>query len=395
MNKPESVLSNDDRLLARLGGRYIQLAVERSQIASLLLGTPVGILCIYITANLSPFQFIQFIISLVILIVLVNLIAPILMSRGIRQAKARLDNIFRNIPLPEGNDATAAWKEIITLPERTAIAQLISAFLLVNLPVIIFMRISGKASWFQIAAIATGSSLAVLAMLIQNILSLDNRLAPVRRALLPDNIAQQDIHISIGGAARQYFVIGFLLLFSELIPGLLVYSKFNAAMLPGANLADILKQLQIQFSIIGIALFILGLFLASRLFHAFSQPIQEMTRTLSELQKGELSQRANIITSDETAQLTVQLNQLLDQLQVSRIELEKQIEDRTLDLSRKTAYLQAAAWVAHEAAGVQDINTLLKRTADLISSRFSFYHTGIFLLDDSGTYAVLQAASSD
>jgi GAF domain-containing protein len=51
--------------------------------------------------------------------------------------------------------------------------------------------------------------------------------------------------------------------------------------------------------------------------------------------------------------------------------------------------------VAREAAALQDVNLLLTRTVDLISDRFGFYHTGIFLVDDQMEYAILQAASSE
>ena len=395
MNKTESFISKDDQLLARAGSRYIQLAVGRSQAASLFVGPPIGLLFTFVTANLSPVQLTEFLVSLIIFVGLVNLLPPVFTRRGTRHASARLDYIFKQTPLPDGNDATLAWREIITLPGRIAISQLISAILLVTLPICVFMRIVGGASWFQNASIAVGGSLAVMAMLIQSVLNMDNRLAPVRRALLPDNAVEQNIHLSIGLAARQYFVIGFVILSAQLTAGLIIYGKFSSAMLAGANLPDILNQLQIQLGIFGVAIFILGFFLASHLVRAQIRPIQEMSRTMGELQKGDLSQRATVLTSDETAQLTIRLNQVLDQLQASQTGLEKQIEDRTKDLLRKTSYLQAAAWVAHESAGLQDINTLLKRTVELISDRFGFYHTGIFLLDDSGEHAVLQAASSE
>ena len=71
------------------------------------------------------------------------------------------------------------------------------------------------------------------------------------------------------------------------------------------------------------------------------------------------------------------------------------MEERTSDLVRKSLRLQGAAQIAHDATELQDINTLIKRTVDLISNRFGFYHTGIFLLDESGEHAVLMAASSE
>jgi len=395
MDNKGSFVNKDDQLLAKVGGRYIQIAVGRSQAASLFIGFPIGLLFTYVTANLNSVQLVQFLGSLVFFIVLANLLPPVFTRRGTRHARARLDHIFRNIPLPEGSDVNLAWKEVITLPGRIAVSQFVSAFLLVTIPVIVFMRVVAGASWFQITSIAIGGSLSVMAMLIQSVLHMDNKLAAVRRALLPEEAAQQEIHLSIGLATRQYFVIGFLLLAAQLTSGFLVYGKFSAAMLQGANIPEILKQLQIQLGIFGVVTFIVGFYLASRLIMAHFRPIQEMNRTLEELNKGDLSKRASIITSDETALLTIRLNQLLNQLQASQTGLEKQIEERTRDLSRKTSYLEAAAWVAHEAAGLQDINIMLKRTVELISNRFGFYHTGIFLLDDSGEHAVLQAASSE
>jgi GAF domain-containing protein len=395
MNIPESHLSNNDRLLARLGSRYIQLAVGRSQLASLLVGPPIGLLFTFVTAKLSSVQAIKFVIILAIFIALANILPPFFTHRGTRQATARLNNIFKGQPLPEGNDPFSAWKEIITLPGRMAISQLSSAFLLVTIPVVLCMRIIGGASWFQVAAIAVGGSLAVMAMLIQSILNMDNRLAPVRRALLPENATQQEVHLSVGSATRHYFILGFLILSALLTTGVLVYGKFSEAALPGANIPGILNQLLIQLGIFGVLFFGLGLFLASRLFQANTRPVQEMSRAIRELQKGDLSQRADITTSDETAYLTIHVNQLLDQFQKSHTGLEKQIIERTRELDRKTSFLQAAAWIAHEASGLQDINTLLNRVVELISTRFGYYHTGIFLLDDSEENVILQAASSE
>jgi GAF domain-containing protein len=57
--------------------------------------------------------------------------------------------------------------------------------------------------------------------------------------------------------------------------------------------------------------------------------------------------------------------------------------------------LETAAQIAGEATVIQDVEELLEETVHLISSRFGFYHTGVFLLDESGRYALLRAASSE
>jgi GAF domain-containing protein len=75
--------------------------------------------------------------------------------------------------------------------------------------------------------------------------------------------------------------------------------------------------------------------------------------------------------------------------------LEQKVEERTSDLVDKSLRLQASAQIAHDAAEYQDIQVLIKQTVDLISNGFGFYHTGIFLLDETGEHAVLMAASSE
>ena len=62
---------------------------------------------------------------------------------------------------------------------------------------------------------------------------------------------------------------------------------------------------------------------------------------------------------------------------------------------RRATHLEVAAEVArHATAILDDVERLLNDTVRRISDKFGFYHAGIFLLDASRRYAVLQAASS-
>jgi GAF domain-containing protein len=70
------------------------------------------------------------------------------------------------------------------------------------------------------------------------------------------------------------------------------------------------------------------------------------------------------------------------------------LEEHTFELERRTRYLEATAEVARDAASVLDLGELLSRVVTLVSEQFGFYHTGVFLLDPDGEWAVLQAASS-
>jgi GAF domain-containing protein len=75
--------------------------------------------------------------------------------------------------------------------------------------------------------------------------------------------------------------------------------------------------------------------------------------------------------------------------------LEQHVADRTRDLERRARYLETTARVARDTSSVLDLQNLLTRVVTLVSERFGFYHTGVFLVDPAGEWAVLQAASSE
>jgi GAF domain-containing protein len=76
-------------------------------------------------------------------------------------------------------------------------------------------------------------------------------------------------------------------------------------------------------------------------------------------------------------------------------DLERLVQERTSELEMKASQLRTAADVGRVAANIRDLDTLLTRVSHLISERFNFYHTGIFLLDRKGDYAILRASNSD
>ncbi len=84
---------------------------------------------------------------------------------------------------------------------------------------------------------------------------------------------------------------------------------------------------------------------------------------------------------------------LTQQLQSERDLLESRVESRTAELQRKTAQLEAAMRTAREISMIQDPAVLLQNAVDLIREYFSFYHAGIFLVDENNEYAVLRAAT--
>ncbi len=62
---------------------------------------------------------------------------------------------------------------------------------------------------------------------------------------------------------------------------------------------------------------------------------------------------------------------------------------------RRAARMETASGIARHAASILDQETLLSEVAGLIRERFNLYHVGMYMVDDSGQWAVLHAASGD
>jgi GAF domain-containing protein len=75
--------------------------------------------------------------------------------------------------------------------------------------------------------------------------------------------------------------------------------------------------------------------------------------------------------------------------------LEDRVTQRTRDLENQTLRLRVAAEIARDAASIRDLSELLERSAELIQSRFGFYHTAVFLLDANRENAILAASPTE
>jgi GAF domain-containing protein len=104
---------------------------------------------------------------------------------------------------------------------------------------------------------------------------------------------------------------------------------------------------------------------------------------------------ANLQNALNKSRLAAQEQALSNQeLNGLRVDLEKRVEQRTFELRKRAAQLEAVSSVARTIASVQEIDTLLPAITRLVSQQFGFYHVGIFLLDQPRRNAVLSAANS-
>lgn len=64
-------------------------------------------------------------------------------------------------------------------------------------------------------------------------------------------------------------------------------------------------------------------------------------------------------------------------------------------LQQLTLQLQTVAEVSRAATSVLDLDELVQQTVNLIRERFDLYHVGLFLMDESGQWAVLRAGTGE
>ncbi|HXF84069.1 MAG TPA: GAF domain-containing protein [Anaerolineales bacterium] len=127
-----------------------------------------------------------------------------------------------------------------------------------------------------------------------------------------------------------------------------------------------------------------------------ARPIIALRDAARKISQGELTYRISQIPhTRELAELAHDFNRMTSNLHELITELEQRVAERTANLTRKTEQLRTASFIARRTAEVQDLPSLLDTVVNLITERFGFYHTGIFLINETGEEAVLQAASSE
>ncbi len=179
-----------------------------------------------------------------------------------------------------------------------------------------------------------------------------------------------------GSGFASYFVVMLLaglLLGVRPAVGVAIISVISGFGLASAETAGIIVYT--PSPAVGVAVEYTFLFVFSTLF---------MVLTITSLQKALVAAKAN---AKELETSNKELTDLRDALEL-------RIQERTSSLEKRAAQIQTVASIARTIASVQDLDALLPNIVKLASEQFGFYHTGIFLLDEAGQYAVLKAANS-
>lgn len=132
-----------------------------------------------------------------------------------------------------------------------------------------------------------------------------------------------------------------------------------------------------------------------------TDPLKKLTEAAEKISSGDLQVSVPVETDDEVGALSATINRMAVQLRETLSNLEMGIAERTTDLEiarrqseHRAAQLLSIGEISKIINNEQELNILLPLTARLVSERFNFYHTGVFLIDETRQFAVLHAANS-
>jgi GAF domain-containing protein/HAMP domain-containing protein len=140
---------------------------------------------------------------------------------------------------------------------------------------------------------------------------------------------------------------------------------------------------------------VLSLFLALMITRSITGPVSELRDGAEAFRLGIRDITVPAAGADELSLLAKTFNQLTAELSKLYRDLEQRVTDRTRELKRRSAYLEAAAEVGHAATSILETDALIRRAVELIRDQFDLYYVGLFLLDGAGEWAVLRAGTGD
>ena len=118
------------------------------------------------------------------------------------------------------------------------------------------------------------------------------------------------------------------------------------------------------------------------------KPINEVAAEATVAAGGNLNVVVPVRRHDEVGVLAFAFNAMIDRLRDLIGSLEQRINART-------EQLQASADVGRAAVSILDTNQLLREIVNLITDRFGFYYTAVFLADGTNKWAVLREATGE
>jgi signal transduction histidine kinase len=149
-----------------------------------------------------------------------------------------------------------------------------------------------------------------------------------------------------------------------------------------------------------LAVVLLTALIAAMITRRVTLPIIELTATAVQIASGDLNQKVPAARRDEIGILARAFNVMTTKLRILYEDLEQKVKERTRqlqDANAKIRYramqLAVSAEVGRVVTSILEREPLLARVVELTRGCFQAYFVAIYLMDDTGKWAVLQAGS--
>ncbi len=377
------------RILLKTKGFFLVLVVLFAQLVPNLLVIPVAFF-VQSNAEFTGPQFRQAGFFTAGTIVLGNILLLLWIYFTNRQARNRLVKLIEGLQPSdlEGEKELQAWKQITAFAWKYGIASMGVAIVVEILPLLGFISLSLKASTNQLLYVLMGAIVSVSVIIALGVLLIDRLLAPARALLIPQEFERQ---LSGSRGARiltkMLVVIFILILVSVLLVAPVGYHSTITVLVNGLiGTQGALRSLQYQILIAAVVALVLGFLLSLLLSRSVSDPIHQIIAVLDKVEKGDLKQRTTVNATDEVGELAVHFNRMISRLDNLQGTLESEV-------AKRTDQLKATIEVSRVASTILDPDELITKVVNLITDRFGYYYSAIFLIDESGQWAVLKDAT--
>lgn len=387
-----------DQFLTRAGGRFILLALAVAQVISMLGAIP-GIISIQVNAQFEVEQIRIFSAIFPLLFIVSNGLLFGIGWRITAAARKRLDLWARGALKPDTAEELDAWREITSLAWRFGTASAAVFLVVVVLPVFLITNSQSGTitSPFQPTSLNSpdpiyvllGGFVAVFVAVILGILTIERLTLPARLILLPT-----DFETQLLGRSGPLLISKFIVLILGLITiavfliAPIGYQQTIRILYSEVSSMDVFRDIQLQSTLFSILAFMLGAGFSYYVSRSISDPIKELISTFNKIERGDISQRAQVSATDELGIVTVQFNRMVSRLEALQTTLEQQVLERTKQLA-------ATNEVGRVAASSLDPDELIERVVNLFPEQFGYYYAAIYLLDPSEKWAELKYATGE